>query len=437
MTIDPATLPSRVPAGNADYDVIVAGGGPAGLAAGLAAAHTGARTLVLEALSHFGGVAAITPWMPMNRLLLNDAPRGFVHDLLVAKLRALGPDAATGGTRNEIDADGFNVHPDYVQLAAFELLEDAGCHYRLYSPVTGVLMDGSRLRGVVTERKGHRAEFTAPVVIDATGDGDVCRLAGVPMVEGREEDGIHMPVSLVFALGNVEVERFFEFFTRERDRFNAAIEELAAAGGLRPPWFSFHRTNLPGVLGFNHGGCSLQGNIDGTDPADLTRVERLGIQLAVDFIALAHRVPFPGMEHCHLMRLGAQAAVRDTRRIVGEYTLTLEDVEKGVTFPDVVARKYGNIVDANQLYQGRMTSGCHYPYRCLLPKQIDGLLAAGRCGSATFYGHAAGKSMGNMMEIGQAAGVAAALAARQGIAPRQVDVGEIQRLLTQRGVRLG
>mgnify|MGYP000946473106 CR=1 FL=1 len=127
--------------------------------------------------------------------------------------------------------------------------------------------------------------------------------------------------------------------------------------------------------------------------------------------------------------------VRDTRRIVGEYVVTVEDARSGAWFDDVVARKYGAI-DANQLYIGEMHSGFGYPYRALLPKRIENLLIAGRCGSATFLGHAAGKSMGNMMALGQAAGVAAALAAAQGIAPRNLDVREVQRILRERGVDL-
>jgi hypothetical protein len=155
----------------------------------------------------------------------------------------------------------------------------------------------------------------------------------------------------------------------------------------------------------------------------------------VDFVCIARAKQIPGLEDCHLMRTGANVGVRDTRRIVGEYVLTVEDARTGPEFEDVVARKYGAI-DANQLFIGEMRSGFAYPYRSLLPKRIENLLVAGRCGSATFLGHAAGKSMGNMMALGQAAGVAAALCSAQGVTPRQLDVRQVQETLRAMGVDL-
>jgi hypothetical protein len=134
------------------------------------------------------------------------------------------------------------------------------------------------------------------------------------------------------------------------------------------------------------------------------------------------------------MRTGAAVAVRETRRIVGEYVYTLQDAREGVEFEDVVARKYG-AVDSTYV-MAPMASGCAYPYRCLLPRPVKNLLVAGRCGSATHMGLAAGKSMGNMMEIGQAAGVAAALCSARGTTPRQLDVKELQATLCAMGVRL-
>jgi hypothetical protein len=157
--------------------------------------------------------------------------------------------------------------------------------------------------------------------------------------------------------------------------------------------------------------------------------------VAVDFVRLARAKRIPGLEHCYLMRVGAAVGVRDTRRIVGDYVVTVEDARTAPDFPDVIARKYG-VIDANQLYIGEMKSGFGYPYRSLLPKGIENLLIAGRCGSATFLGHAAGKSMGNMMALGQAAGVAAALSAARSVPPRQLGVALIQTTLRQWGVGL-
>jgi hypothetical protein len=156
--------------------------------------------------------------------------------------------------------------------------------------------------------------------------------------------------------------------------------------------------------------------------------------VAIDFVRIAHRYQIPGLERCYLLRTGAAVAVRETRRIVGDYVLTVEDARRRAEFEDVVARKYGAIDSTYVL--GPMASGCAYPYRSLLPKGVQNLLVAGRCGSATHLGLAAGKSMGNMMEMGQAAGAAAALCCARGVRPRQLDVAALQEVLCSMGVQL-
>jgi hypothetical protein len=355
--------------------------------------------------------------------------------LFVDKVKALGAEASVEGRSDFINGDGLDVHPEYLHLAAFELLEESECHYRLYSPVTDVVIEGDTVRGVVVTGKEGRQTFVAQVVVDATGDGDVAYLAGAEMVEGREEDGRHMPVSLVFALANVDVERALAFKANQRKRFDAILSEGAKEGYHTAAWYSFDRTTIPGVINVNNGAYVDIGNVVGTRSADLTMAERIGVRVAVDFVRLARAKQMPGLEDCYLMRTGANVGVRDTRRIVGEYVLTVEDARTGAEFEDVVARKYGAI-DANQLFIGEMKSGFAYPYRSLLPTRVENLLVAGRCGSATFLGHAAGKSMGNMMALGQAAGVAAALCHAQGVTPRQLDVGRLQDALRSMGVYL-
>jgi hypothetical protein len=296
-------------------------------------------------------------------------------------------------------------------------------------------MDANTVTGVMTTSKDGKQTFQANVVVDASGDGDVAHYAGAEMVMGREEDGRSMPVSLVFALANVDVERLLSFVEHKRVQYQQILEEAKSDGYAVAAWYSFDRTTIPGVVNVNNGALHDVGNIDGTKASELTIAERVGMQVAHDFIKLARIKKIPGLENCFLMRVGAHVGVRDTRRLVGEYILTLEDALEAPVFPDVVARKYGAI-DANQLFIGPMSSGFGYPYRSLLPRHIDNLLVAGRCASATFLGHAAGKSMGNMIEVGQAAGVAAAMCSTQRISPRALDVVQLQRVLIDMGVHL-
>jgi flavin-dependent dehydrogenase len=153
------------------YDVIVAGGGPAGIGAALAAATNGAKTLILERRAFFGGVAAVSGWMPINRLFINGQNRGGVHELFVNKIMSMGPDACRPGKTSWVDGDGLHVHPDYLRLAVLELLEETNCSYCLHSPVTGVEMDGKRVVKVICDGKYGKRTYGAKVFIDATGDG--------------------------------------------------------------------------------------------------------------------------------------------------------------------------------------------------------------------------------------------------------------------------
>lgn len=427
-----------IPQSGARYDVIVAGAGPAGLGAAVASAMNGAKTLLLEGNSFFGGIAAQALWMPLNRMYLRGESRGGVHEKLFNELDRFGSEAYLKGRSDWFNGDNAHIQPEYLQLAAYRLLESVGCHYRLHTPVTGVKTENGKVTAVLSNNKAGEEIFYADVFVDCTGDGDVAYFSGAEMVKGSEEDGRFMPVSLVFAIADVDTDVFFKaYHDPKNENFSPLWDKAEKEGKYAVSvFYSFDPTTVPGLVSVNNGGLRNIGIIDGTNPAQLNISERAGIEIAVDFIKMAKEYKLPGMERCKLARIGAGAAVRETRRIVGEYTFTFDDAANGTEFSDVVSRKYGSVDPGGlklekDVMEFVMKQGAAIPYRSLLPVRMDGLLVAGRCASATQMGQASGKSMGNMMDMGQAAGVAAALSAKQRVRPRDLDVRQIQNVLVE------
>ena len=410
------------------YDVVICGSGPAGLGAALAAARCGSNVMLLESANLPGGIINAVPWMPVNRMKYKKQKRSFAHDMLVKHIEKLGDAASRPGTENKIDGDGLSCHVEYSELAIYEMLEELGIQYRMFSPVFDALKDGNQVTGVVVREKRGYVAYHANIVVDATGDGDVAFAAGCEYMEGREEDHMHMPVTLGFSLGGIDKNDFFAWLG-DYKKFNALMDEAHTKGYFIAAWYGFNEGTLPGIIGVNNGAWRNQSlSTDGLNSSDLTKARRNGLQVATDLVRVLRENKVPGAGNCFLDKVGNILGVRDTRRIVGEYVQTFDDSQNAPEFEDTIARKYGHI-DANQLYIGPMISGYSYPYRSLVPKKVNGLLVAGRCASATFMGHAAGKSMGNMMELGEAAGAAAALCSRKGLQPGELDVSELRDVL--------
>ncbi|MCK4245133.1 MAG: FAD-dependent oxidoreductase, partial [Candidatus Omnitrophica bacterium] len=282
--------------------------------------------------------------------------------------------------------------------------------------------------------KSGRQAISGDIFIDATGDGDIFAKAGIPFEKGRLKDGLTQSMGLMFRLGNVNKKPPGKEII---DLARKAIEDgslpayrvsFGSQGStIRENEVSVNVTRIPG---------------DGTNIYDLTNAEIRG-RKDVKTIVKFFRENIPGYENCYLISTGV-IGVRETRRLVGEYIFTREDVLEGRKFKDVIARgAWGIDIHSPEGKPEDLTQwpeeGISYdiPYRCLLPKRIDNLIVAGRCISATHEAMASLRVMPTCMAMGQAAGTAAALSMKEETALSSLDVRKLQKVLREQGANLG
>jgi hypothetical protein len=305
----------------------------------------------------------------------------------------------------------------------------AGVNVLLSSVASTPLLEGARAKGAFIENKSGRGAVLARVLVDATGDGDTAARSGAPYKKGTEEGRMQKP-ALGYTIAGVDLDRYQEYLQNSEEEL---IEKLTRARqrGIATPWRLPYWSDLhKGEYNFNT--PMLPKDIDGVDASQLSRVKidaRRKIQEVVKFL----RESIPGYESIYLSRVAPRIGVRETRHILGEYVLTGRDVLGGRKFPDAIARYACNIDGLTK--SDHLPPGTFYeiPYRCLLPRKIDNLLVAGRCFSATHEGAASARMMPCCMQMGQAAGTAAALAARQKISPRRLEARQLQAVLRSQG----
>ncbi len=409
-----------------ECDVLVVGGGPAGIGAAVAAARAGADVLLLERHGFLGGIAAFCCGMPINQMRPGGRVRSAVHELVLEKLLAYGDLAVRLGPHQA----WCNV--EYLKVALFDALDTAGCRYYVHARVADALHEDGTVRGAVVATKQGLAAVRAKVVVDCTGDADVACFAGAETMKGREEDGFLSPMTLCLNVTNVDVEAAADF--SRSDAMKRVCEAGRETYPLVPPPWRLGRFPSSNSLYVNHAGTRERGVLDGTDLADLTEAEVFSRRQAVQMVQVMREFGGPALADVELIATGPQVGVRETRRVKGDYVLTEEDAKTGRAFEDGVAWRSG-FLDIGFVRYERMKVH-DVPYRSVVPEKVDGLLVAGRCISATHVAASAGKSMGNCMATGHAAGVAAAMAAAGGKSPRQVDVATLRAALERDGVDL-
>ncbi len=427
------------PAGEApvvsEADVVVVGGGPAGMSAAVAAARQGAKVTLLERYPYLGGLAS-----GGMVLVLDDMHNGTeisVHGLAMEiidrmakwKLAVFPPERDRHpdirGTEemwrkwSRWGVFDFHSHdkphpvifaaafdPDGWKRASDDMVAEAEIELRLHSWFSRTLVEDGRVKGVVCETKEGRQAILGDVVIDATGDLDVAASAGAPFINGS------YIVTTVFRLGGVDTEEAERFQFEEPEKFRE-VDRIAKRliGGCWNYWWL--KTPLPGVVWCN---CPHMTGFDGMKVDDLTRAEFEG-RRRIDALLEHARANVPGFRDAYIVDLAPQTGVRQTRLLDGDYVVTKEDVANRVHFDDSVCR-------------GR---DYYTPYRALLPRNVEQLLVAGRHYSATAAAQKISREIPPCMAMGEAAGIAAATALERGVSVRDVDVRTVQQRVRTAG----
>lgn len=443
----------------AQADVVVVGGGPGGLPAAIAAARHGADVLLIERYGFLGGLATAGLVAPILGHTASGSSTPIVAGLLrefAERMHALDGAPSWEESARErcirFDAEAF-------KRVADEMVLEAGVRLLLHALVVGAVMDGGRIAAVLIESKSGRQAVTGDVFVDATGDADVAFRAGAETRQGRDFDGQVQSMGSFMHIGGVE--------GVSEKQIAAARKEVERA--LRMGQLRFYHPGFAGVNTYHRDGFSpnmTRQAGDPTDVFDLTRAEVGVREQAWRLLTLLRTMP--GFEGAYLRQTSFQVGPRESRRAIGDYVLTGEDLRQGHKFTDAIARgswwidihcPLGNTYPVHlciaecprgarcPFWAARHGAGLlsrdelrppqgdwyDIPYRCLTPKGVDNLLVAGRCISATHEAIAGARIMATCMAVGQAAGVAATLAAGSGVPPRAVDVNEVQRLLRADG----
>jgi hypothetical protein len=416
-----------------EVDVLVVGGGPAGFAAAVGAGRLGLSVLLVEQFNCLGGIATAGGH---NHICLYSAwgtAQRVVGGIPFEMARRV---ADSGYGICDRSAADFEI--EGMKLVLEQMAQEAGVQLLYHTFFSDAIVEGRRVAGAIVQNKGGRQVIAAKQVIDCSGDGDVAARAGCRFDIGDEESGLCQPVTLMFTIGGVDYERVQEF---RGDDFELAHvwKDAQERGDMRPFqsvimgwWWTPTR---PDQLGINFTHVTA---VDGTKAEDLTRATLEARQQAYETIEV-YRKYVPGMEHCYMISTPNTIGVRESRRIRGDYTLTLEDLMARREFADSIG--YGSFfvdihnvsgpgMDAKTL---RPEKGFKYqiPYRILLPGGMDNLLVAGRCVSCTHEALGSLRVMPQCGVMGQVAGVAAALSLQEGTDPREISIRRLQAQLRE------
>ncbi len=448
-----------------DTDVFVCGGGPAGVCAAIAAARNGADVLLVERGNCLGGMATralVGPFMTCyDKSGTTQIIRGLFGEIverLVARGGAIHPREVFGGTAFTSWIKVGHDHctpfePEPLKLLLDEMCAEAGVKVLFHADFVEPLMDGTRIAGARFFTKSGMRDVRAKVVIDATGDADVAFRAGAPTEFGDPASGRVQPASMFFRIGNcdlaaitADIEAHKNDFYRKDGVNYRSLHWRVAEARVACDW-TLDRVSIGLFRGVKEDEWSINTSrimgVDSTNPESWSDAEAEG-RRQVDQIFRFFRKYVPGCANARLLCSGSTLGIRESRHVLGEYRLSTEDCLEG-RVPDDSILVASNSVDvhgrfgpkSNEYVPIRNGNWYGVPYRCLVPQKVENLLVAGRCLSADSGAAGAVRVMPPCMAMGEAAGTAAALCAKNGTAPRKLDSALLVATLKERGAFLG
>ncbi len=434
-----------------DYDVIVGGGGTAGSVAAIAAARHGAKTLIVEQFGFLGGSQTGALVIPMMAFYAGDERLVTgISDEIIGRCSALPG-----------DNEGIFFNPELLKFVLEDMVLEAGCELLYHTFISDTAVEDGALTGIEIVNKSGKQVLRARQFIDCTGDADIAFLAGVPCESGRASDGLNQSASLRFTVGGVDLEALAEFLREHGVNTrpprvscgfakggvgHAPLGEImeqaerdgviGAEEGASIQFFSI--PGRPGELGFN---CPRVTHVNGAKAEDLVKVQVQGRKSIPRIMEFCRRY-LAGFDNAYLGVTAPMVGIRESRRIVGEYVMGLEDFQAARKFEDGIAKSSYPVDIHNPTGGGvqleKIPPGDYQevPYRSLVPLEVDNLLVAGRCISTTFEAQSAIRIEATCRAMGEAAGVAAALCVKEGVTPRALDVVALMEALREQGANV-
>ena len=450
------------------YDVVVIGGGSAGFAAAASSAKNGAKTLLIESSPMIGG--DLTSGLPIDGCV-NQRGEWIVGGVFNELLEQCSKVNGYIGKFYDWRALWIvAVDPDLISYAIIKLLKKYNVSLLLYSVCNDVLVEDSQIRGVFVNSKGSQTLVTGDVFIDCTGDGDIAAAAGAPYEIG-EETGELQPVSIVFKMKNINSESFLTFIKNHPENFglgeNPYIGKTKSECALElfkqgiPKAFFVHDGPIMkkaiesgelykssmialGPISMDYKEISVNSTrIAGINAIDVMSLSGTLYELVeqVDMCVNFLKKWVLGFENAEFSGLAPKIGVRETRRIMGDYVLTVDDVLSAKKTSDAIA-KGAHEMDlhgsgtAHERKSIKDAGSFDIPFGCLIPRNVENLLIAGRCISSTRHANSAARLMGTCMATGQAAGTAAAICVHDMTKVRKLPVEKIRKILKEQGAIL-